>query len=239
MQFRDYWLIFTRRWWLIVLVAAAAAIASFVYCRLQTRVYRSEVQLVVTPSRSDYGLTLAIDNLLTQYQQELLTRKLATQVDDNLKLDLPVTEMLSRVRVSAVSNGYLLDITVDDVDPNRAKAIADNWAETFVEQHQAAMAQDDPTERIDITILDKALPGTLVFPKTKQYVFAAGVLGLVIGAALAFLLEYLDDTMRTAEDVERFTGLPLVGSIPIATAFTLPDSKLNGKAKAGVIQGKH
>ena len=235
MQFRDYWLILSKRWWLIVLVAAVSSAASFGYCRLQTPVYRSEVQLTVAPSRLDYGLTLVIDNLLTQYQKQLSTRALAGEVDDSLKLDLPVDKLLSRVKVSAVSNGYLLDVTVDDPDAQRASDIAQVWAEKFIEQHQAEMAQKDPQDRIEITMLDKPLPGQLFFPKTKQYVAAAGVLGVVVGAVLAFLLEYLDDTLRTPEDVERFVGLPLVGSIPIAAEITLPSS--NGRAKVGVLRG--
>lgn len=235
MRFRDYWLIFSKRWWLILLVAIAASASSFAYSRLQTPIYRSEVRLAVAPSRLDYGLTLVIENVLTQYQQKLLTRNLATKVDDDLKLDLPVAKLLSRVKVSAETNGDLLDISVDDVEPNRAAAIANDWAEKFIEQNQAEMAQRDPQERIDVTMLDKPLPGDLAFPKTKQYVAAAFVLGLVIGAVLAFLLEYLDDTLKTPEDVERFIGLPLVGSIPIATEIALPSP--NGRAKVGVMQG--
>lgn len=235
MQFRDYWLIFSKRWWLIVLVACAASVASYGYSKLQTRIYRSEVQLIVSPSRSDYSLVLVIENVMAQYQHEILTRKLATQVDQDLKLDLPVEDLLSRVHVSSDTNGYVLTITVDNPDPNNAAAIAQDWAEKFIEQHQVEIAQADPQNRIEVIELDNPLPGTLFFPKTKQYVVAAGVLGLVVGAALAFLLEYLDDTLRTPEDVERFTGLPMVGSIPIATEVALPHP--NGKAAAGVIRG--
>ena len=235
MQLRDYWLILRRRWWLVLLVAIAASTASFVYARLQTPIYRAEVRLTVTPSRLDYGLTLVLENLLTQYQQQLLTRDLAGKVDDALKLDLPVDRLLSRVRVSAVTNGYLLDITVDDSDPNRASDIALTWAKLFIEKHQADMAPLDPQDRIEIAMLDKPLPGELFFPKTKQYVAAAGVLGLIVGALLAFLLDYLDDTLKTPADVERFVGLPLVGSIPVATISSAPVP--NGKARVGATEG--
>jgi capsular polysaccharide biosynthesis protein len=237
-QIRDYWLIFSKRWWLIVLVAAAASLSSYVYCKLQTPIYRSEVQLTVAPSRLDYGLTLVIDNLLTQYQQQLLTRQLATQVNDALKLDQPVDTLLGKVKVSAVSNGYLLDITVDDSDPNNARDIALVWVQKFIEKHQADQAPLDPLNRIEITMLDKPLPGVLFFPKTKQYVLAAGILGLVVGGVLAFLLEYLDDTLKTSDDVERFTKLPVVGSIPIATELSMPASKANGRARVGLIGGR-
>lgn len=231
MQIRDYWLILSKRWWLILLVAAAACASSYVYSRLQTPIYRAEVQLTVAPSRLDYGLTLVIENILTQYQQQLLTRQLAQSVDDNLKLDLPVDTLLGKVKVSAISNGYLLAITVDDTDPTRARDIALVWAQQFIEVHQAEMAPKDPLDRIEIALLDKPIPGALFFPKTKQYVLGAGVLGLVVGALLAFVLEYLDDTLKTSEDVERYTGLTLIGSIPVAKETTA-SSKPKGRMPA-------
>lgn len=238
MQFRDYWLIFSKRWWLIVLVAAAACAASYVYAKLQTTVYRSEVQLTVAPSRLDYGLTLVIDNLLTQYQMQLSSRHLAEQVDRDLKLDRPVGSLLSKVKVQAVSNGYLLQLTVDDTDPNVARDIAYQWAQLFIQEHQADMAPLDPKDRIEIKMLDKPLPGTVFFPKTKQYVMAAGVLGLVVGAVLAFLLEYLDDSLKTTEDVERFLGLPVVGAVPAASASMVPTASSNGHSKSGITGGR-
>jgi capsular polysaccharide biosynthesis protein len=131
-----------------------------------------------------------------------------------------------------VTNGYLLDITIDDTDPNRARDIALVWAQQFIQVHQAEMAPKDPQDRIEITMLDKPIPGTIYFPKTKQYVLGAGALGIVVGAVLAFLLEYLDDTLKTSEDVERYTGLTLLGAIPIAgdSATVAPTS--NGHVRA-------
>ncbi len=238
MQIRDYWLIFSKRWWLIVLVAAAACAASFGYAKLQTPIYQSEVVLTVAPSRLDYGLTLVIENFLTQYQRQLETRQLAAAVDDSLKLDRPVDSLLGAVKVSAVTNGYLLDITVNDTDANVARDIALVWAQRFIEQHQAEMAPLDPHDRIVVTMLDKPIPGTIFFPKTKQFVLAAGVLGLVVGAILAFALEYLDDTLKTPDDVERVLALPVVGSIPIATDLSSDAGKSNGRARAAVSVGR-
>lgn len=238
MQIRDYWIILSKRWWLIFLVAIAASGSSFAFSRFQTPIYRSEVRLVVQPSRSDYGLTMAMGSMLTQYQQQLLTRTIAQSVNDDLKLDLPVDTLLGKVKVSAQMDGYLLVITVDDTDPNRARDIALRWAQAFVEKHQADVAAQDPKDRIEVALLDKPIPGALSFPKTKQYVLAAAILGLVVGAVLVFLLEYLDDTLKTPDDVERVTGLPAIGTIPTATDPALAGSSRTGPPRTNQKGGR-
>lgn len=42
----------------------------------------------------------------------------------------------------------------------------------------------------------------------------AAVLGLMVAIGLAFILEHLDDTVKTAEDVRKHLGLPVLGNIP-------------------------
>jgi len=45
-------------------------------------------------------------------------------------------------------------------------------------------------------------------------VFAAGFLGIVIGIAIAFGLEFLNNSFRTQDDVEHYLGLPVLATIP-------------------------
>lgn len=218
MQIRDYWSILSKRWWLVLLVAAAATAASIGYSKLQVPIYRSTVVLTVTPSRYDYGLTMVIESLLRQYSQRLQTDRIAEQVNERLQLDLSAEKLRSKVKVSPVSEDYVLMVTVDDTEANRARDIAFAWAEEFVEQQQVLMAPVNPTDRIEVAMLDRPTPGELYFPKTRQLAVAAGALGLVVGLLFAFGLEYLDDTLKTAEDVERYTSLPVLGTIPVASA---------------------
>lgn len=215
MQLRDYWQVLSKRWWLIVLVAAAATIGSVVWSKfIETPIYRATIRLDVSPSRYDYGLTLVIDNLLRQYSQQWQTDKLATAVSERLKLDLSAERLKEKVKVSPIPEDYALEMQVDDPDPNRARDIAYAWADEFVREHQIRMAPIDPTDRIEITIHDKPRPGELNRPKTRQNAVAAGILGLVVAAIAVFVLEFLDDTLKTAEDIERYLKLTTLGAIP-------------------------
>jgi succinoglycan biosynthesis transport protein ExoP len=66
-----------------------------------------------------------------------------------------------------------------------------------------------------VTIIDRAItPRAPVKPKKKLNVAIAGFLGLFVGLGLVFVMEFLDTTLKSAEDVERLLGLPVLGRIP-------------------------
>jgi len=53
-----------------------------------------------------------------------------------------------------------------------------------------------------------------VKPRKLLNIAIAAVLGMMIGLGLIFLLEYLDNSIKTEEDVERYLALPVIGAIP-------------------------
>jgi hypothetical protein len=68
----------------------------------------------------------------------------------------------------------------------------------------------------NVTVVDPALPpGGPYKPNLPQNLNLAAFIGLILGIALAFFLEYLDDTLRQPEDMERLTQLPVLGIIPL------------------------
>lgn len=71
----------------------------------------------------------------------------------------------------------------------------------------------------NILVVAPALyPNKPVKPNKKLNMAVAGILGLMVSVGLAFLLEYLDNTVKTPSDVERLLGVPVLGSIPSMSA---------------------
>ena len=66
-----------------------------------------------------------------------------------------------------------------------------------------------------LTVVDPASPpAQAASPRVLLNVIIAGLVGLLLALGLAFLLEYLDDTVRSSDVVERVAGLPTLGTIP-------------------------
>ncbi len=64
--------------------------------------------------------------------------------------------------------------------------------------------------------IDDAVPGTRpVRPKVLLNVLGALLFGIFGGALLALIIEYLDSTIQSREDVETATGVPLLGVVPM------------------------
>jgi capsular exopolysaccharide synthesis family protein len=64
-----------------------------------------------------------------------------------------------------------------------------------------------------VQIEPASVPRSPIRPRPLQNTALAAAVGLMLAAGIAFLVEYLDDTLKTPEDVERLLGLPVLGFI--------------------------
>jgi capsular polysaccharide biosynthesis protein len=96
--------------------------------------------------------------------------------------------------------------------PRIADAIGNNMAALIAQQNTTI----EGTDRINVRVNQPARPALLHRPQTRVNVLAGAVLGLMLGIILAFILEALDDTLKSAADVERYAGLTTLGAIPAA-----------------------
>ena len=215
MDLRDYLDALLKRGWIILFVAVITAGSAFVFSELQTVTYRSTIRLNVIPARLDWGLQQTIKNLMRNYSGEIKSRDTGQRVISRGQLDLTVDDLLEKMTVSPIESDFLMQIDVDDIDPQRAELIAQTAAEIFVEDKKVQMLEQDKRDRVDVTIRDRATPGSVFWPKTGLIVAAGGVFGLLTGSLVVLSLERLAaDIIRQSRDLERLTDLTVLGSIP-------------------------
>lgn len=221
MKLRDYLVILRKRGWIILVVMVITMASAFVFSKLQTPVYRSSVYLNVIPARLDWGLQQTVKGLMRNYAGNITSRKTAMEVITRLELDITPGQLSEKVTVRPVEEDFLIQIDADDYDPRIAQDIAQTTAEVFVEDINVHMLDQDKRDRVDVTLLDNALPGTLHKPKMKINLLAGAIFGALVGGLVVFFLEWIEaDILRTRDDVENYTGVPVLGVIPTLRSST-------------------
>lgn len=220
MELSQYLRVLLRKWWIIALAFLITVASAVIFSEVRAPIYRSSAVLQAIPARYDYGLTLAAEQLLRQFANQIHTTTMAQQVINELQLDISTDKLLANVTVASIPEDFLIQIDADRPDPEEARAVASAFAHDFVAFHAAQILDIDRQDRVQIRILEDARYGWVHWPKTKTLALAGGVLGLLIGLLLAFGLEYLESgVLRSTDDVERHLGVAVLGSIPTIGAL--------------------
>jgi len=204
-----------ERWWIVVAATVLAAAAAYVYVKLpwvEPR-WRSSV-LIQATGRLDYGNFLALEKELRPLAEQVRQLAVMREVNRNLHTDLPPERMLDHTRAEPVQDSGQIRIDYEDADPLRAEQISLEMADVYTRQHNADEQGKLREERVILSTLDRPNQATLTWPLTRVVVPTAAALGLLAAAAVLLGMAYLDDSIRSAEDVGRFIELPLLGIVP-------------------------
>lgn len=210
--------IIRKRLWFIVLVTMLAVGAGGVisYFILEP-VYRASTTVIVGRSY-DYidGSRLHLEDLnLNQrlaktYGEIVKSRGVLDDVILQLKLNFGTQQLKDKVSVELIEDTEFITISVMDTNPKLAAVIANKMAEVFRFRVMDIMKVDY------VQMLDGAIePKSPVKPKPKFNMAIAGLFGMMVSFFVVFLLEYLDNTIKTPEDIERYLGLSAIGIIPM------------------------
>ena len=206
-----------RRAWIVPLVATIAMATTFGVGQFRPRVYRATVYLNVWPARLDFGLQQTIKGLMRNYAGTIRSRENALRVVNDLELDITPEQFIAKLRVEPIESDYRIRVDADDHDRIMARDIAQRAGDVFIEQIKVDMVEQEMRDRVEVTILDNALPGRLVEPNWTLDLLASGLFGLIAGVAVVFVLERLDAaSIRTSQDAEAQTGVAVLGVIPLA-----------------------
>jgi capsular polysaccharide biosynthesis protein len=227
MSINDYFRILRRWWWILLLLAALTAGSAYVFSAAQTPVNKSTAFVGVQPSRPDFGLSQSTKTLLRYYVSVIDTETFAARVIDRLQLDLAPGQLLADSTISSDDSRFVIQIDVENTNGDLANDIARAWAEEFRAWRDSENATIQREDQVEAVLLD-APHYSLARPKKKINALAGGILGLLLGGVIVFLVEYREaSVIRFAEDIERSLALPVLGAIPPAEAA------VGGRGRAG------
>lgn len=209
------------QWWsrmhIILLTGILFALIAFVGTKLLlTPKYTSVTKVyVLTKQDSSTGITyndLQVGTQLTKDYVELVkSRPVLEQVIAVLNLDMEADELAGQISAEAQTDTRIIVISVEDEDPKEAKEIADAVREAVSVQITEVTDADSVN-----TVEDGSLPTEPSSPSTMKNTAAGGMLGLLLAMGIIAFFCITDDTVKTPDDVEKYLGLNVLTSVPVA-----------------------
>lgn len=214
MELSDYLRILRQRGWLIILMAVLTAVAAYGFSRMQTPLYESNLKLLVRPARTDFGQSQAARELLGNYEQWMRSSYRAQEVINQLQLDMTAETLLGDMSVASDRLGLVIQVAVENTDPNLANDIARVWGDLLIQWQNQENDKNRQEDRITIEFQDDPRAG-LTSPQTKINTAAGFIFGALLGLIIIFVLEWIESgVMRRPEDIDRYLEVPIVGTIP-------------------------
>ncbi|MBU8771468.1 Wzz/FepE/Etk N-terminal domain-containing protein [Cytobacillus firmus] len=200
---------------IIAITIIAVMISGIVSYFVLTPIYQSSTQILVNQSKDEQGLYNYNEvqtnlQLINTYNVIIKSAAILELVKEQLDLDITAAELNEKITVQSEQNSQVVTLSVQDEDPQMAADIANKTAEVFQKEIVEIMNVNN------VTIIAKAELGenpSPVKPQPLLNIAIAMVVGLMAGVGIAFLLEYLDNTIKDEQDIEKAVGLPVLGVI--------------------------
>lgn len=212
----------------IIISAVIGLLISGVYTFfIATPIYEAVAKLYVLNS-GDSVVNLAdlqLGNYLaSDYTEVFKTWEVNEMVRTNLGLDYTYEELEGMVSISNPQDTRILYISVQSPDPNEAMTMANEYGKVVSDYVSQIMATERPN-----TLSSAILPDKPVSPKKTKNLIIGLLLGLVISVGVIVVRFVLDDTVKSADDIMKYTGLTVLAIVPMEGM----KEKQNVKGKGG------
>ena len=211
---------------ILVMTSLAAAAAGGVTYFLMTPMYQATTQILINQTESENQEMITSGDIRTNmdligtYNVVMISPRIIEPTLDELGLERSTGALRNQITVNNEGNSQVVNITVEDESPVMAANIANMLASVFQEEITDIMNVNN------VSILSFAEPASNpTSPNPQLNIAIAIVVGLMAGVGLAFLFEFLDQSIRTEDDVAKELGLPVLTSVP-----HIDESRVNSNA---------
>lgn len=216
---KDLLMYFVKKIPIVLVVSLSVLILGLAYTLfIKTPLYHGNTTLILVSQDNGQNQTASTmqteiginQKLVATYTKLIKSRSVLNQVIDRLGLSDSYETLKNKISVSSVTDTEIIEISVSDKNPQDAAVIADTVAEVFKKEIQTIYNLEN------VSIIDEAVveekPYNMQLFKSTILFFTAG---FVLAVAILFVIYYFDTSVKSAEEVEKRLGVPVIGNIPL------------------------
>ena len=214
---------------LVCLLAGALLCNAYAFfCKKPT--YQSTSKLYVVSASDDSVVNLSDLNLGTSltadYEELMLSYPVLNLVSDQLGLNMTSDDLKRLYTLSNPNDTRILEITATTTDPQFSADLAETMAKVAVSYLPNTMSTLAPNIAQHARAADHKAG-----PSYMKYTMVGAFLGLFLMAAILMIRYLMDDTIHTAEDMEKYFGLVPLTTIPESEQVADSDEEAHSRKR--------
>lgn len=204
--------VWRMKWLVMAVILVFVGVSAAVTASLP-RIYEATAIVRVVPPEqgadaSSFSQVQSSQALARTYAELFKSRNVFEAAVERGDPPVSPSSLASATTVSHVEGTELIEVRVEDSDPNQASSLADLLANTFI-------AERDTSGGESLVLADPApLPAQPVRPSLPLNLALALLLGSIVAVGGALLLNFYGDRVSSPEEIEELVGAPILGSLP-------------------------
>ncbi|WP_191556851.1 YveK family protein [Metabacillus idriensis] len=196
---KEIFTVIKRRFWIIAVITLFTTFLAGFYSYFYTNpLYATSTRITINTTAE------TINTLNVIIKDPAVLEKVAAK----LNLNRSGEALSGQIDAETIGSSQVINISVIDSDPVRAAEIANTTAEIFKDEIPGFIVIDG------MEILAKAKPNYYPINENhSRYIMMGVIAGIIIGVGLVFLLDSLDDSIRTKREVEDIFDAPILGAV--------------------------
>ncbi|RBP03136.1 YveK family protein [Rossellomorea aquimaris] len=196
---KEYYEVIKKRAWLIILITFVTTVAGYFYnSYTQTNLYESSTRVIIG---SDSG---NMSTLMVMIKDPIIMEK----VRNELNLSRSPEGIANQITVAQIDDSQVIKISAIDANPKVAMAIVNSTAKLF--KSEIATILDFKEVQLLSEAKENPYP---INPPGNRITIIAFVLGMITAIGLVFLLDSLDQTIKTNKDIEEYLDITVLGKV--------------------------
>lgn len=207
-------LLLHKIWFIVASGLGVGLLALVISAFILTPQYESTTKVYILNKQEGAAISYSDAQLATQltkdYKELITCRYVLETVIEMCELEDEYEDLYERIAVQNTTDTRIISITVKDPSPKQAKFIADSVRDVASKHIKAVMDIEA------VNIVDEANLATEPSePSVLKWTVIGGFLGCFVCACVIVVIFLMDDTIKTADDVEKYLGLSTLALIPL------------------------
>ncbi|MGG0185157.1 YveK family protein [Bacillus rhizoplanae] len=221
---KNLFAVIRRRLWIIVVLTLTITLVGAAYSIFfKTPLYASSARILI-PANND-----TVNTLKVMINEPVVMEKVAAE----LNIDRSASALSGQISTESVQNSQIVKITVVDTDSKLAAKIANTTAAVYKQEAASILNFNNVSILSEATALKNSVPINIDHTNTIMIAF---FVGLVLSIGFIFLLDSLDDRIKSERAIEKILDIPTLGSISKMNKKNIVD-KYSKKGSVSLLRG--